>query len=131
MGQIELWREAGPATTGEQRLLHTFAGQAALALERAVLAEADSRARVLEESERLKTASLSPVSHELRTPLSTIKAAITSLRSGEVDWGSGAREDLLAAIEEEADHLNLLVGNLLDMSRLEIEAARAPLRRCW
>jgi two-component system sensor histidine kinase KdpD len=129
VGQIQLWREGGSPTTGEKRLLHTFASQAALALERAGLAEAEARARVLEESDHLKSAILSSVSHELRTPLSTIKAAVTSLRSGEVGWDSGARAELLAAIDEESDHLNLLVGNLLDMSRLESGALRP--QRGW
>jgi len=75
----------------------------------------------------LKSAILSSVSHELRTPLSTIKAAISSLRSGEVGWDSGARADLIAAIDEESDHLNFLVGNLLDMSRLESGALQPQL----
>ena len=99
------------------------AGQA-LALEKARLTEIESRAKVLEESDRLKSALLSSVSHELRTPLATIKAAATSLRSGEVGWDSEAREELLEAVEEEADHLNLLVGNLLNMSRIEAHALK-------
>jgi two-component system sensor histidine kinase KdpD len=99
------------------------AGQA-LAVEQARLTEIASRAKVLEESDRMKSALLSSVSHELRTPLSTIKAAATSLRSGEVNWDSNAREDLLEAIEDEADHLNLLVGNLLNMSRIEANALK-------
>lgn len=82
-------------------------------------AEAGKRAKQLEESDRLKSALLSSVSHELRTPLATIRAAATSLRSGEVDWDSTSRTNLLNAIDEEARHLNQLVGNLLDMSRIE------------
>jgi two-component system sensor histidine kinase KdpD len=100
-----------------------------LALERAWLAQAESRARVLEESDQLKTAILSSVSHELRTPLSTIKAAASSLRSKEVGWDSPARTELVAAIDDEADHLNMLVGNLLDMSRIESGALKP--RREW
>jgi len=100
-------------------LLQTFASQGALALERARLAQAESRARVLEESDHLKSVLLSSVSHELRTPLSTIKAASSSLRSNDVHWDSAARPELIAAIDDEADHLNMLVGNLLDMSRIE------------
>jgi two-component system sensor histidine kinase KdpD len=99
------------------------AGQA-LAVEQARLTEIASRAKVLEESDRMKSALLSSVSHELRTPLSTIKAAATSLSSGEVNWESKAREELLEAIEDEADHLNLLVGNLLNMSRIEANALK-------
>ena len=106
-------------STSEKRLLQTFASQGALAFERAWLVEAESRARVLEESDKLKTVLLSSVSHELRTPLSTIKAAASSLRSREVRWDSPASTELISAIDDEADHLNMLVGNLLDMSRIE------------
>ncbi|MBI2332863.1 MAG: DUF4118 domain-containing protein [Chloroflexi bacterium] len=119
LGEIRLWRAEPALTSSEKRLLQTFASQGALALERARLAKAESRARVLEESDRLKSAILSSVSHELRTPLSTIKAAASSLRSNEVSWDSAARPELVAAIDDEADHLNMLVGNLLDMSRIE------------
>jgi two-component system sensor histidine kinase KdpD len=119
LGEIRLWRTEPALTSSEKRLLQTFASQGALALERARLAQAESRARVLEESDRLKSAILSSVSHELRTPLSTIKAAASSLRSNQVSWDSAARPELIAAIDDEADHLNILVGNLLDMSRIE------------
>lgn len=119
LGEIRLWRAEPALTSSEKRLLQTFASQGALALERARLAQAESRARVLEESDRLKSAILSSVSHELRTPLSTIKAAASSLRSNDVNWDSAARPELIAAIDDEADHLNMLVGNLLDMSRIE------------
>lgn len=119
LGEIRFWRAAPALTSSEKRLLQTFASQGALALERARLAQAESRARVLEESDRLKSVILSSVSHELRTPLSTIKAAASSLRSNDVHWDSAARPELIAAIDDEADHLNMLVGNLLDMSRIE------------
>jgi two-component system sensor histidine kinase KdpD len=127
-GEIRLWRDESFAPA-EERLLRTFASQGALALERARLAQAETRARVLEESDRLKSALLSSVSHELRSPLAAIKAGVTSLRSGEVSWGSAAREDLLAVVEEEIDHLNRLVGNLLDMSRIESGALKP--QRQW
>jgi two-component system sensor histidine kinase KdpD len=128
LGEVHLWhRRILPPV--EERLLNTFVSQVALALERVNLAQAETRARVLGESDRLKSALLSSVSHELRTPLATIKAGITSLRSGEVSWNSHAREDLLAAVDEEADHLNWLVGNLLDMSRIEAGALKP--QRQW
>ena len=129
LGEIRLWRAAPAISSGEKRLLQTFASQGALALERARLAQAESRARVLEESDRLKSAILSSVSHELRTPLSTIKAASSSLRSNEVNWDSPVRPELIAAIDDEADHLNMLVGNLLDMSRIESGALKP--KREW
>ena len=129
LGQIRLWRAAPAISSRERRLFQTFASQSALALERAWLAQAESRAKVLEESDKLKTAILSSVSHELRTPLSTIKAAASSLRGKEVSWDSPARVDLVAAIDDEADHLNMLVGNLLDMSRIESGALKP--KREW
>jgi two-component system sensor histidine kinase KdpD len=129
LGEIRLWRAEQAISLREQRLFQTFASQSALALERAWLAQAESRARVLEESDRLKTAILSSVSHELRTPLSTIKAAASSLRGKEVSWDSPARVELIAAIDDEADHLNMLVGNLLDMSRIESGALKP--KREW
>jgi two-component system sensor histidine kinase KdpD len=129
LGEILLWRVVPAISVGETRLIQTFASQAALALERARLAQAESRAKVLEESDRLKSAILSSVSHELRTPLSTIKAAASSLRGNEVGWDSPARVELIAAIDDESDHLNMLVGNLLDMSRIESGALKP--RREW
>jgi two-component system sensor histidine kinase KdpD len=124
LGEIRLWQAGPPPGPAARRLLQTFASQGALALERARLVQAESRLQVLEESDRLKSAILSSVSHELRSPLATIKAAASSLRGGDVGWDSPARKDLVAAIDEEADHLNLLVGNLLDMSRIESGALK-------
>lgn len=129
LGEIRLWRPGRPFSPAEERLLHTFASQGVLALERARLAASERAARVLEESDRMKSALLSSVSHELRTPLATIKAAVTSLRSDDIPWEAEARHDLLAAVEEETDHLNQLVGNLLHMSR--IEAGGLQLKRRW
>jgi len=124
IGEIRLWRDVPAISSSEKRLLKTFASQGALALERAWLVEAESRAKVLEESDQLKSILLSSVSHELRTPLSTIKAAASSLRGHQVSWDSPARIELVAAIDDEADHLNMLVGNLLDMSRIESGALK-------
>ena len=129
VGEILLWRTAPAISSGERRLVQTFASQGALALERARLAQAESRAQVLEESDKLKSAILSSVSHELRTPLSTIKAAASSLRGREVAWDSPARAELIEAIDDEADHLNMLVGNLLDMSRIDSGALKP--KREW
>jgi two-component system sensor histidine kinase KdpD len=128
VGEIYMWRARPPISPAERRLVQIFASQGALALESAALAQAESRAKILEESDRFKSSLLSSVSHDLRTPLATIKAAASSLRSGEIEWQSAARVELVAAIDDEADHLNLLVGNLLDMSRIE-SGALQPQRR--
>lgn len=129
LGEIRLWLDGPAFTPAEERLARAFASQCALALERAALAQAEQRARLLEASDEFKTALLSSVSHELRTPLATIRAAATSLRAGEVAWGTAAGEDLVAAIDDEAQHLNRLVGNLLDMSRIEAGALKP--QRQW
>jgi two-component system sensor histidine kinase KdpD len=127
-GEIVLWGPQGRLSANEERLLRAFGSEAALALERAQLAQSETRARVLEQSDAMKSALLSSVSHELRSPLATILASVTSLASPEIEWDPAARLELLATIEEEADALNFLVGNLLDMSRIE-SGSLAPQRR--
>ena len=77
------------------------------------------QARQLAEGNRIRTALLAAVSHDLRTPLAGIKAAVTSLRSDDVAWSEEDEAELLAGIEDGADRLDHLVGNLLDMSRLQ------------
>jgi two-component system sensor histidine kinase KdpD len=124
LGEIRLWLESNSLSPGEERLLHAFAAQGALALERTALAHAETRAKVLEESDRMKSSLLTSVSHEFRTPIATIKAATTSLLIDEIPWEAQARKDLLTAMDEEVDYLNYLVGNLLDMSRIEAGALR-------
>ena len=118
IGEIRLWNEA-MILESDERLIKIFANQSVLTIERIRLGEDVRKTKVLEESDRLKTSLLSSVSHELRSPLSAIKASISSLRSDEVDWDSDARKELMITVEEEIDHLNILVGNLLDMSRIE------------
>ncbi|MER7189871.1 sensor histidine kinase KdpD [Streptomyces flaveolus] len=103
----------------DRRVLAAFAAQAAVVLDRRRLrAEAD-RARALAEGNRIRTALLAAVSHDLRTPLAAIKAAVTSLRSDDVAWSEEDQAELLEGIEDGADRLDHLVGNLLDMSRLQ------------
>ncbi|MEU4466462.1 ATP-binding protein [Streptomyces sp. NPDC024017] len=103
----------------DRRVLAAFAAQAAVVLDRRRLREEADRARTLAEGNRIRTALLAAVSHDLRTPLAGIKAAVTSLRSEDVEWSEEDRAELLAGIEEGADRLDHLVGNLLDMSRLQ------------
>jgi two-component system, OmpR family, sensor histidine kinase KdpD len=123
IGEIRLWSNE-PIQGTEERLLKIFASQSILAIERIRLSEGARKAKILEESDRLKSSLLSSVSHELRSPLAAIKASVSSLRSGEVEWESEARTELLTTVEEEIDHLNELVGNLLDMSRIEAGALK-------
>jgi two-component system sensor histidine kinase KdpD len=127
-GELRIWRQKHDFSEEEKRLLEAFTSQGALALERVRLSQGMNKARVLEESDRLKSSLLNSVSHELRSPLAAIKASVSSLRSGAVEWESPARDELLETVEEETDHLNLLVGNLLDMSRIDSGALKLNLR---
>jgi two-component system sensor histidine kinase KdpD len=106
-----------PAT--DRRVLAAFAAQAAVVVDRQRLKLEADRAEELAEGNRIRTALLAAVSHDLRTPLAGIKAAVSSLRSDDVEWSEQDQADLLEAIEEGADRLDHLVGNLLDMSRLQ------------
>lgn len=108
----------------DETLLSTFADQAALALDRVQLSEEAARAAALAQSDELKSALLAAVSHDLRTPLASIKAAATSLMDTSVAWSDEARTELLDAIDQETDRLSLMVGNLLDLSRIEGGALR-------
>ncbi|MFF5703962.1 DUF4118 domain-containing protein [Streptomyces sp. NPDC012794] len=103
----------------DRRVLGAFAAQAAVVLDRQRLVGEAEGARRLAEGNRIRTALLAAVSHDLRTPLASIKASVSSLRSDDVDWSEEDRAELLAGIEEGADRLHHLVGNLLDMSRLQ------------
>jgi two-component system, OmpR family, sensor histidine kinase KdpD len=112
----------------DRRVLGAFAAQAATVLDRQRLVGEAERARELAEGNRIRTALLAAVSHDLRTPLAAIKAAVSSLRSQDVVWSPQDEAELLAAIEDGADRLDHLVGNLLDMSRLQTGTV-APLVR--
>ncbi|CAL9399218.1 ATP-binding protein [Streptomyces sp. enrichment culture] len=102
----------------DRRVLGAFAAQAAVVLDHRRLREEADRARALAEGNRIRTALLAAVSHDLRTPLAGIKASVSSLRSPDVEWSPEDRAELLESIEDGADRLDHLVGNLLDMSRL-------------
>ncbi|MFD6906582.1 DUF4118 domain-containing protein [Streptomyces diastaticus] len=103
----------------DRRVLAAFAAQAAVVVDRRRLQQEANQAKELAEGNRIRTALLAAVSHDLRTPLAGIKAAVTSLRSDDVEWSEEDQVELLEAIEDGADRLDHLVGNLLDMSRLQ------------
>jgi two-component system sensor histidine kinase KdpD len=101
-----------------QLLLETFAGQVAVALEREMLAQRTQRERLEIEAERLRTSLLSSLSHDLRTPLATINGAASSLLEGH-RIPEVTRHELLRSILGESQRMNRLIGNLLDMIRVE------------
>ncbi len=121
VGMIGIRRDIadGSLNPEERRLIDALADQAAVAIERVLLAAGLADARVLAETERLRGALLTSISHDLRTPLASIVGAVTSLRSFADRYDAEQREELLATLQGEAERLNRLVGNLLDMTRLE------------
>jgi two-component system sensor histidine kinase KdpD len=110
---------SGQSATATAPLLAGYTAQAVAALDRARLRTQAAQAEALAEGNRMRTALLAAVSHDLRTPLASIKASVSSLRQTDVRWSPEDQADLLANIEQNADRLDALVGNLLDMSRLQ------------
>lgn len=107
--------------TGEgpsSQALDAVCGLAAIAIERAGAMETLARVEGSRESERLRNALLDAVAHELRTPLTSITAAITTLRSDAL-LDQEQRGEMMQVIEEEAERLNRLVGQAMEMAALD------------
>jgi two-component system sensor histidine kinase KdpD len=102
--------------------LESFANQAAMAIERALLSEEAQQALVKAETETLRNTMLSSVSHDLRTPLAAITGAATTLLQQHETLDQFSKHELLQTISEEAEHLNQIIRNVLDMTRLEAKA---------
>ena len=102
----------------DRRVLTAVASQAAGLIKQRELTEEASRAETIARADELRRSLLSAVSHDLRTPLAAAKAAVSSLRSDDVDFSAEDTSELLATVEESIDQLTALVGNLLDSSRL-------------
>jgi two-component system sensor histidine kinase KdpD len=114
---LALARRAEAPTPSQWQIVETFVAQTALALERALLVERAASARVAAETERTRSALLSAVSHDVRTPLASIAGAASALERTELD--EAARRELLTTIREESERLTRLIGDLLDLTRLE------------
>ena len=119
---------SGQAASATTSLLAGYTAQAVAALDRARLRTQAAQAEALAEGDRMRTALLRAVSHDLRTPLASIKASVSSLRQTDVHWSEEDEAELLANIEQNADRLDALVGNLLDMSRLQAGSLEPFLR---
>jgi two-component system sensor histidine kinase KdpD len=121
VGTITLARDpAGPKfATNESRLLSAVAAQLGQALERERLRREALENEVLRRSDELKTSLLNAVSHDLRTPLASIVASAGSLRQDDVTWTQEDRREFVLTIEQEANRLNAIIENLLDLSRME------------
>jgi two-component system sensor histidine kinase KdpD len=114
----------GELSNHHRQLLDAGAGQAAAALDRDRLRTQAAQTEALAAGNRMRTALLAAVSHDLRTPLASIKAGISSLRQTDVTWAPHDEAELLETIEESTDKLTALIGNLLDMSRLQTGAVQ-------
>ncbi len=119
-----------PTTRRDSALLHAFANYLALAIERAQSQEQALRAELLDEVERLRRSLLGRVSHELRTPLATIKVLTSTLRDPAARMSPAETAELAALADEQADRLDRLVANLLDMTRIQagtLEVRKHPM----
>jgi two-component system sensor histidine kinase KdpD len=123
------FRSDKPQTIQQRNLLDSFLRQIALVIDRQRLRDADTRAKLLAESERLGKTLLDSVSHELRTPLAAITSATAGLEELEARDNPALRRALTGELREASARLNRLVGNLLDMTRLE--SGPLKLRRDW
>ena len=103
-------------------MLEAFAKELAASVELGELEAEIEAAGAVSAANALRAAILSAVSHDLRTPIAAIKASVTSLLQDDVEWTPEAQREFLDTIDEEIDRLNALVGNLLDMSRLQAGA---------
>jgi two-component system sensor histidine kinase KdpD len=118
------WRQRGPQ---DREPLRAFANHLALALERAGLRDRALQASLLEEVDRLRRSLVGAVSHDLRTPLATIKVSTTTLLDSGSALSAADAKELLGLIDSQADRLERLVSNLLDMTR--IQSGALELRR--
>ncbi len=121
-------RDKGALRTDQRAFLDVLSRQIAVALERARLSDEAKHAALRAKTEEMRSSLLSAVSHDLRTPLASITGAATSLRD-DTNLDPTTRTELVEAIVDQAERLERLVANLLDMTRLESGAVL--LRRDW
>ncbi|HKP40529.1 sensor histidine kinase KdpD [Mycobacterium sp.] len=133
VGDDEFWllMAGGKLAARDRRVLGAVAKQAAGLVKQRELTEEAGKAEAIAQADELRRSLLSAVSHDLRTPLAAAKAAVSSLRSTDVDFSAEDTAELLATIEESIDALTALVGNLLDSSRLAAGVLRPELRRVY
>lgn len=114
--------QKGSLTASQQRIIDSLLGHSAIVFQREHLMQAEAKAQALADADRLKTALLSMVSHDFRSPLTSIKASVSTLMEGGAPLDVETKKGLHHAIDQETDRLNRMVGNILDLSRLEADA---------
>ncbi len=120
-------RALGDPDEGERRVLAAAADQIGGSIQRDRLQREATSAEISRRSDAIKSALLDSVSHDLRTPLASIRAAAGTLMDPDIDWPPEQRREIASSIDREADWLNRLVTNLLDMSRVEAGELRPTL----
>ncbi len=113
----------------QSQLLHTFAGQIGLALERARFADAAQASSLAVERESLRNTLLASISHDLRTPLAVMVGAASTLTERGEALQPSKRRELAASIEVKAREMSELVSNVLDLMRFQ--SGEVPLMRDW
>jgi two-component system sensor histidine kinase KdpD len=113
----------------QTHLVEALVNQAAVAMERVQLVETAQKADLAVESEKLRNVLLSAISHDFRTPLATIIGSASTLRDSESSLDAARRRSLLDTLLHEAERMNRLVGNLLDLTRFS--EGRVELHREW
>ncbi len=114
----------------ERRLLDALGDLAAIAIERIRLAKDVDQARMLAETEKLRSALLTSISHDLRTPLALIIGSLSSLKSYGALYDDKTRDEMLNTGIDEAERLNRYVANLLDMTQLDAGALKPKREPC-
>ncbi len=127
---IRLKEDRSQMTLEEQNLLSALGSQAAIAIQRSKFAEETRQIAVMKQTEKLQTALLNSISHDLRTPLVSITGTLSSLLQDTSLLKDQNRKELLEDAYEESTHLNRLVGNLLDMTRVESGTLKIQLKPC-
>jgi two-component system sensor histidine kinase KdpD len=118
----------GELTIEQERLLGAYADLAAVAIEGIQLGEeahnAQMLSQVLKDTEKLQTALINSISHDLRTPLVSVIGVLSSLQEEGMSLDNAAKKNMLQVAREEAERLNRLITNLLDVSRIEAGAMK-------
>lgn len=114
-------------TKSQQKIIDSLLSHSAIVFQREYLMQAEAKSQALADADRLKTALLSMVSHDFRSPLTSIKASISTLMEDGSPLDEETKNGLHNAIDQETDRLNRMVGNILDLSRLEADAWRPKL----
>ncbi|HZR17037.1 MAG TPA: sensor histidine kinase KdpD [Verrucomicrobiae bacterium] len=124
------FKENGSLSANQRDLLEAFVRQIALVVDRQRLRDADQRAKMVEESERLSRTLLNSISHEIRTPIAAISSAAANLSAARNSEDNNIPWTMVDEIHEATHRLNRLVGNLLNMTRLESGHVKPKLDWC-